>query len=294
MFTPFDFALFTLAVASVHRMWHYETIFALPRADLQRAQIKAGRAQYLLYPLTCAACSPVWIGLAVALLWPALPAPVIYAFAVYLPVRALVEVYRRTDTAPAAVFPAAPANACPTCGRQAKQAPSPATSSKWAQARAATTLLAGWPAHLGTQGVSEVMDLLNFAARIDERPVLLVAGPSDMTFHEHLVGAVHLQRDLSEEARERCGVDDDVALCLTEPTAAAMVWVSRAQLKGTPVVLATDRGWEGLVSNGAALWCDMDSEEGIKTAAHSLRELLDAPPAQARTDAQRRSTDGVG
>lgn len=150
MLTPFDFALFALVVAAVHRMWHYETIFSLIRADLQRAQIKAGRAQYLLYPLTCAACSPVWIGLAVALLWPVLPAPIVYAFAVYLPVRALVEVYRRTDTAP----PSHSAPATTTCAACGKQAPAqhPAPAETWTQARASTTLLAGWPAYIGVRG----------------------------------------------------------------------------------------------------------------------------------------------
>lgn len=138
------------------------------------------------------------------------------------------------------------------------------------------------------------MNLLNFAARIDERPVLVVAGPSDMTFRERIVGDVHLQRDFTLDACDRCGVDDDVALCLAEPTAAAMAWVSRAQLKGTPVVLATGLGWEGLISDGAALWCDMDSEEGLKTTARALRELLDAPPAQARAGAQRKRTSGAG
>jgi hypothetical protein len=84
---------YILVLLAVHRIWHYEDIFGGLRGLLALAQHRLGGVGVLLKPITCPACSPVWIGLGLAFGWPWLPEPVIWTFSAYPIIRLAVAVY---------------------------------------------------------------------------------------------------------------------------------------------------------------------------------------------------------
>jgi hypothetical protein len=82
-----DLILYTLALIACHRIWHREDIFAQLRTLLSYAG-------WWAKPLVCPPCSPIWIGLGLAAVWPLLPTWVVWPLAAYPPVRLLVFLYR--------------------------------------------------------------------------------------------------------------------------------------------------------------------------------------------------------
>lgn len=80
-----------LAAAAIHRIWNYEDIFA----PVRRLQWVAA-----FPPLSCPACNPIWIAALVAAAAQlggvlTVTQAVIFTFAAYLPLRALVWVYQQ-------------------------------------------------------------------------------------------------------------------------------------------------------------------------------------------------------
>lgn len=73
------------AVIGIHRIWHWEAIFRPWRAWIER------RAP--LPPLICPACSPVWIGALIVMLFHVAPLWVFFPFAWYPFVRFAMGLY---------------------------------------------------------------------------------------------------------------------------------------------------------------------------------------------------------
>ena len=84
---------YLLVLLAVHRIWHYEDIFSGLRGLLALVQHRLGAAGSILKPITCPACSPVWIGLGLAVGWPWIPESVVWTFSAYPIIRMAVAVY---------------------------------------------------------------------------------------------------------------------------------------------------------------------------------------------------------
>lgn len=81
-----DFMFFLLALIACHRIWHHEDVFAWPRTVVKLGGVWTK-------PLWCAYCSPIWLGVALALAWPLLPVWAVWPLAAYPVARLMAYAY---------------------------------------------------------------------------------------------------------------------------------------------------------------------------------------------------------
>jgi hypothetical protein len=120
------FLLYALVLLAVHRIWHYEDIFAPARARLLQWVEPRPRLAWWSRPVTCVKCSPLWLGLGLALVWSWVPESLVFALAGYPVLRAAVAFYGGYTLLPMSPLDRARANMrpvgdlpCTTCPKGA-------------------------------------------------------------------------------------------------------------------------------------------------------------------------------
>jgi hypothetical protein len=308
-----DFLFFLLALIAIHRIWHREDIFAWPVTALRSAGS-------LTKPLWCSACSPVWLGLALALAWPLLPPWVVWPLAAYPFVRFAAFAYtadwrgmlpdrrehlkQALDAAVARKHgPPAPATTttteCATCGTDAqalaaKIAPATAPASVRAAATAEVSLAVPLDAPEETLRGAVVLAISLQHLGATTRLLGIGSTPTSPT------PAVLAEERLRQVAKAAGMGDNDVvmvagersfhladAVVLAGPRAGALQW--EAAMHG--VVLLAEPGHASVDPQALLILDPRWTSEASAVVANKLLDLLlNAPTYRARKALLRRGT----